>query len=245
MERRGPAERASGAATGASGAASAAGAAGPAGPTGSASPARSVGAASAEVAHAHRSPRGRSLLTLLLAVAAAAASTVPTVVGVQASRAWNARPYPVGNVHVVMQAQRNDCGPAVIATLAAWSGSALDLPTVSAAARLGPDGVSLAEFARLASLLELGGAWYRVPTHGLPALRAPFVAHLRVRPEAPGREALPVGGRSDALGHLVAVRAITSHAVVVADPAAGAYVVSLSEFSRAYSGRAFLIGGRS
>lgn len=175
------------------------------------------------------SRRWRSLVPILTTLAAAAVLTLPTALGAQASRAWNATPYPLGSVPVVLQSQRNDCGPAVVATLAAWSGSRLELASVTAAARLAPDGLSLGEFARLADRFGFPGTWYRVGPADLAGLPLPFVAHMNVVGSAP-------------LGHLVAVRAVTRGAVTVADPAVGAYVLPLDAFARRFSGRVFLLG---
>ncbi len=178
----------------------------------------------------HRAaPGSRRVLALsTAAVLAAAVLTLPTAIGAHASRAWNAAPYAIGSVPVVLQSQRNDCGPAVIATLAAWSGLTLDPASVAAAARLGADGLSLGEFARLADRFGFPGTWFRVGSAELAELPTPFVAHLNVTGSTP-------------LGHLVAVRAVTRGAVTVADPAVGAYVISLEAFARRFSGRVYLL----
>jgi ABC-type bacteriocin/lantibiotic exporter with double-glycine peptidase domain len=161
-------------------------------------------------------------------LAAAAVLTLPTALGAHASRAWNAAPYALDSVPVVLQSQRNDCGPAVVATLAAWSGRRLELASVVASAPLGPDGLSLGEFARLADRFGFPGTWYRIGPGDLAGLPTPFVAHMTVAGSAP-------------LGHLVAVRAVTRGAVTVADPAVGAYVLPLDAFTRRFSGRVFLL----
>ncbi len=169
----------------------------------------------------------RAVALFVASLAAAAVVALPIAIASHASRVWNAAPYLLESVPVVMQSQRNDCGPAVVATLAAWSGLALDLASVTAAAQLGPDGLSLGEFARLADRFGFSGAWYRVAAADLVGLQTPFVAHLTLPGTVP-------------LGHLVAVRAVTRGTVTVADPAIGAYVIPLEAFARRFSGRVFL-----
>ncbi len=174
--------------------------------------------------------RRRSLRLLTAALVAAVTLVAPAVSGARAARAWNAEPYPLASLQVVLQAQRNDCGPAVVATLIAWAGGTGSLADVTAAARLGPDGLSLGEFARLAHAFGLPGGWYRAAMAELAARPGPFVAHL----SAPG----PAG---NGLGHLVVVWAVGNGAVLLSDPAAGAHALPLAAFARRYTGRVYLL----
>ncbi len=132
---------------------------------------------------------------------------------------------PLPGPSVVLQVAEVDCGPALVATLAAWAGRPVGLDAVTAQATLRPEGVSLGEFARLSSLHGLEGAWFAVPGARLASLRAPFVAHLER------------GGA----GHFVAVVALDGHHAVIADPAAGALAGPARALLRDYSGRAFLL----
>jgi predicted double-glycine peptidase len=153
----------------------------------------------------------------------------PSAAGMAASAAWNADVRPVQGLDVVRQSRAASCGPALIATLASWRGSTLSEATVIAQADLGTNGISLAEFARLASLHHLEGAWYHVASSRLRGLATPFVAHLE----------------EDGGGHYVAVVALAADTVVVADPATGVLVGPSATLLRHYSGRAFVLTGRA
>jgi len=168
--------------------------------------------------------RSRPVAAAAVALAAALLAA-PTAAGARATAAWRAAPVPLDPMVVVRQRGEVDCGPALVATLAAWAGRPVPLDEVTARAALGPGGVSLAEFARLADLHGVGGAWYSVPRERLGALRTPFVAHLER------------GGR----GHFVVVVALGSRHAVVADPAAGGVAAPAAELLRHYSGRVFLL----
>ncbi len=166
----------------------------------------------------------RPLSALVTCALAALALAAPAWAGARATRAWAAAPVPLDGPAVVRQAGEADCGPALVATLAAWAGRPVPLALVTAEASLGPGGVTLAEFARLASLHGVPGTWHAVPRARLADLRTPFVAHLQR------------GGR----GHFVAVVALGAHAVV-ADPLAGPVAAPADALLRDYSGRVFLL----
>jgi ABC-type bacteriocin/lantibiotic exporter with double-glycine peptidase domain len=99
--------------------------------------------------------------------------------------------------------------------------------TVLAQADIGAQGISLAEFTRVASLHRLEGAWYHVESSRLRGLPTPFVAHLA----------------EDDGGHYVAVVAHSHDTVVVVDPAAGVLVGPSATLLRRYSGRAYVLTG--
>jgi len=130
-----------------------------------------------------------------------------------------------------MQSQENTCGPAVLATLSGWLGAPRAENELVALAQLGPTGLTLSEFARLADQVGLGGAWYQVRSTELHHVPAPFVAHLRAHT---GSE----------LGHLVAVAGVAHGYVSVADPAAGAHVAPLRAFARRFTGRVYVLEER-
>jgi len=178
----------------------------------------SVAAAAARYARRALAPAVLALIVALLG---------PAARGARATHSWASSPVALDGLRVVRQAREDDCGPALVATLAAWSGRPVGLDAVSAQAALGPegDGVSLAEFARLASLHGASGAWYAVPERHLGALPTPFVAHLQA------------GGA----GHFVAVVAHGRGFAVVADPASGARAGLAAVLLRHYSGRAFVL----
>lgn len=165
------------------------------------------------------------LARTLGACAALAALGVPAVLGVTRSAAWNAKPVALPGVEVVLQSEENACGPAVIATLTAWSGQPVEEGALLALAHMGPTGITLAEFARLASLVGLPGVWYRVSLRELARLPTPFVAQLE----------------KDGVGHFVAVLGVRHGFAIVADPAVGALSGSLAGTLPGFSGRVFLL----
>lgn len=170
-----------------------------------------------------RRPYTASLATILLL----ALVMLPSAVGIAASAAWNADTRPVVGLDMRLQTQPSSCGPALIAALSTLHGRPLDESHVLAKASMGEDGVSLAEFARLASLHDLDGAWYRVERDRLEQLPLPYVAHLDT-----------VAG-----GHYVAIVAVGGGAVVVLDPAVGAVVGPAASLLGRFSGRVFLLDG--
>ncbi|HRP48169.1 MAG TPA: cysteine peptidase family C39 domain-containing protein [Trueperaceae bacterium] len=191
----------------------------------------SHGSRSRGLAAVRRSAAPLSLCILLASSVIAA----PAYFGARASLAWNATPFSVSSVPTVLQVARNDCGPAALAALLIWADRATPLATITSAARLGPDGISLGEFARVADAFGLTGAWYHLQADRLATVGTPFVAHVTA--------AAPSGASQ--LGHLVVVWAAGSGAVLLSDPAVGASVMPLDEFARRYTGRAYVLGADS
>ncbi len=166
----------------------------------------------------------------LIAVAASLALVfVPGAWGVAASASWNGEPRPLQHLPVVRQSQRASCGPAALATLSNWLGQPRTEAELIAEADMGPTGVTLGEFARLAAHTGLPGSWYRVGAAQLHLVPAPFVAHL------------DDGAAGGELGHLVVVAGVGHGYVVVADPAEGAYVGPVRAFARRFTGRVFVL----
>src|SRR5690606_24928094 len=174
---------------------------------------------------------GRFAARALLALASLAVLVVPPAVGIANSARWNAAAVPVSGLPVVLQSEPVSCGPAVIATVASWLAAPLSEAEVLVAAMetgaFGEAGISLAEFANLASLFELPGNWFRVGRDDLGRLATPFVAHL----EGPDG------------GHFVAVQDIRHGFALVADPAIGALIGSLATTLPGFSGRVYLLRG--
>jgi ABC-type bacteriocin/lantibiotic exporter with double-glycine peptidase domain len=164
-----------------------------------------------------------ALATLLLAVV-----VVPGSVGVAASAAWNGAPVTLPGLQVVPQTHLNSCGPATLATLSTWLGNPRTEAELLQAADVGPTGVTLSEFARLAHQIGLPGTWYQVQPANLHLVPTPFVAHLE-------------GAGAAGLGHLVAVAAVSHGYVTVADPASGAHVSPLRAFARRFTGRVYVL----
>lgn len=158
----------------------------------------------------------------------------PGARGVTASAAWNAATQPLERLPVVRQTQPTSCGPASLATLSTLLGTPRTEAELLALARMSEGGVTLAEFARLAHLVDLKGAWYSVDAPLLARAPTPFVAHLSA----------PAGERpAPELGHMVVVVAVSHGYAVIADPAEGAFVAPLSSLARRFSGRVYLLEG--
>lgn len=170
--------------------------------------------------------RARGVLRVVLAVAALASLApvfVPAAAAIAANVAADAAPMPVVDLDAVRQTRWNTCGPAAVATLASWLGRPTSEADVLGIARLGDDGISLAEFTRLADLRGVPGSWYRAEPASLGSVPTPFVAHLTAPDD-----------------HFVVVRAVVRSYVVMADPAVGAVVVPLRALVRRFGGRVFV-----
>lgn len=174
---------------------------------------------------------GRKVGLAVLLAAVLAVGPAVSAVGIIKSRAWRSAallldPAP-GLPRVERQGSPVGCGPAVLATLLRWAGTPIPLAQVMAEAELRADGITLAEFARLAQRHGLHGTWYEVPLVDLDRLPLPFVAHLR-----------------SSGGHFVIVRELDRRFALVADPAKGLVIEARSSLARAFTGRAFLLSGR-
>lgn len=150
---------------------------------------------------------------------------VPVVHGARTTHEWASAPRTVEGLPVVRQQGRFDCGPALLTTLARWAGVRVSLADVLALSDVGPTGMSLAEFSRVATALGMPGGWYEVPRSVLDEVSAPFVAHFWA---------------TEDLGHYAAVVSLGHGLALVADPARGAVVGGAAELLGTYSGRAFL-----
>jgi ABC-type bacteriocin/lantibiotic exporter with double-glycine peptidase domain len=129
----------------------------------------------------------------------------------------------LGWTGVVRQSDTNTCGPAVIATLLEMRGAKVNDEEVTGRANLGPEGVTLAEFARLAGVYGLPGHWFRSSEHDLNELTLPAVVHL-----------------SNSSGHFALLLRLVGDHVQLADPARGMLLVPLPTFRNEWSGRIFL-----
>lgn len=164
------------------------------------------------------------MLRTTAVVAALGLLAIPPGLGIARSAAWSSAPFHVAGIEVVIQSHELGCGPAVIATLLALAGRPVSEEAVLSRAELGSDGISLAEFVRLASLFHLPGAWYRAELAELDNLTTPFVAHLQA------------GERS----HFVAVLGLRNGYAVIADPSAGALAGPTARLLARFSGRVFV-----
>ncbi len=166
------------------------------------------------------------LALLALDLAAAASLTLPAVRGqVLAAEAMNAV-VAVPALPVTLQSLPNSCGPAAVATLARWLLAAeVTEEAVLGQAALLAEGISLGEFARLASLHGIEGAWFQVGPAALARIATPFALHLTR------------AGR----GHFVLVLHLSGQLALVADPAEGGLVMPLARLAAEFSGRVFVI----
>lgn len=170
----------------------------------------------------------RPLALVATFATAAAALAAPAVRGqALASAAMNAS-LAVPELYVALQSLPNSCGPAAVATLATWldpAGEPVSEEEVLAQAELAPTGISLGEFARLASLHGISGVWFRVKPSSLTRLSTPFAAHLT----------------RGAQGHFVIVLHVKGELALIADPAEGGRVAPLSALAAEFTGLVFLI----
>ena len=139
----------------------------------------------------------------------------------------NAAATPAGQVSlgwsgVVRQTLHNTCGPALLASLLVASGEPGTELGVAQLARLGPQGVTLAEFGRLADGLGFPGAWYEAGSARPDSLPLPFVAHL-----------------DQPAGHFVLITDSSAGLIRMSAPVRGQVAVSVADFRRLWSGRAW------
>jgi ABC-type bacteriocin/lantibiotic exporter with double-glycine peptidase domain len=157
-----------------------------------------------------------ALLALLLA-------GLPVALNPGFSRDYRSVELQLGWTGVTRQTLRSSCGPALVAALATRAGQALTEHEVVAQARLGGNGVTLAELARLLQLHGFSGDWFRLSPGQLPQLPGPFIAHT-----------------VQAGGHFVLVEANRRSHLVVMDPARGRRALSPAAFLSDWSGNAFV-----
>lgn len=151
---------------------------------------------------------------------------LPTLFGTVLSGTLSRDPVlELGWFGVVRQTAVNTCGPAVIATLLSWRGIETTDSEVAAEVELRPQGVSLADFARLATEFGVPGRWFKA-THldELEGLPLPVVVHLR-----------------GSFGHFAILRADAGSHVHLADPARGNVLVPKARFLREWTGRSFIL----
>lgn len=164
----------------------------------------------------------RLVAPVLVVMAGLAFVVAGTSAGAAASaRAAASQEAAVGWAFVVRQTMANTCGPALLATLLLRAGVPASEQALAARAYLTAEGMTLAEFARLAELVGFPGVWLRAGGRaGLP--RAPFVAHF--------------GGA----GHFVLVEFTAHDLVLIADPARGRVALAPAAFRALWSQRAFV-----
>src|SRR5690625_3435405 len=100
-------------------------------------------------------PRGylkfNALLRAAVPVILLAALVAPTLAGAVSTHMERQEAVDFGWGDVVRQSQENSCGPALLATLLNRTGTPVDESELISAADLGPTGITLGEFSRLAA----------------------------------------------------------------------------------------------
>jgi ABC-type bacteriocin/lantibiotic exporter with double-glycine peptidase domain len=127
---------------------------------------------------------------------------------------------------LVRQRWGNDCGPAALATVAAYHGSPLDYDDFSNRIALDRNGTNLLALSRIAERLGFRAEGVRASYDAIPKCTLPAIAHIRSG----------VGGR-----HFVVVYRWTSAHVVLADPAVGLRKLSRRTFCRRSTGYLLII----
>lgn len=149
---------------------------------------------------------------------------LPTVRGLLLGGHGRSQILELGWTGVVAQTSPNTCGPAVLATLLQMEGNPVSETTIALQADLLPEGVTLAEFARLSATLGLPGNWFEIKrSPRLAELPVPSVIHSN-------------GSR----GHFSIFLGSSGGFVRLADPARGGLIVRTSTFRRMWSGRLFV-----
>jgi ABC-type bacteriocin/lantibiotic exporter with double-glycine peptidase domain len=127
---------------------------------------------------------------------------------------------------LVRQREGNDCGPAALATIAAYHGCSFaydDLAEEIALDRGGTDLLTLSVVARRIGFHTQG---IKVSYDDIPQCRLPAIAHVHRW----------VGG-----GHFVVIYRCTPTRVVLGDPAAGLQTISRTAFCRRSTGYLLII----
>ena len=128
----------------------------------------------------------------------------------------------IGWEDVTRQRYDNSCGPAVIATLTAWSGQSVSEESIVSSTELTSDGIPLGEFSRLAARYGLSGTWSHTSYGQLQKQSLPLVVHLE-----------------EPLGHFAIVRGFGKDHIYLSDPTKGNLLYSKKDFLALWSGRAF------
>jgi ABC-type bacteriocin/lantibiotic exporter with double-glycine peptidase domain len=137
---------------------------------------------------------------------------------------WDGQQYVLGWEGVAWQRDYRSCGPAVVTTLLqVFYNKDLSYYDVLNQTQLGPEGISLAQFQRLAGHFGIQGSWFKTEKKTeLDRLPMPLVAHL-----------------DHPVPHYVVVESSYDGFVLVADPAKGRILYPKQVFDGLWSGRIF------
>jgi ABC-type bacteriocin/lantibiotic exporter with double-glycine peptidase domain len=136
-------------------------------------------------------------------------------------RGASSRDFPL-----VRQSWGNDCGPAALATVAAYHGCPFDYDDFSSEHALDRQGTNLLALSQIAERLGFQAQGIRASYDAIPNCTLPAIAHMRGR----------VGG-----GYFVVVHRWTAAHVVLADPAVGLRKLSRRAFCRRSTGYLLII----
>ena len=120
-------------------------------------------------------------------------------------------------IPVVLQTEASECGLACIAMVLAQHGTVTDLPALRARHGAVPQGMTVADLARVAAAEQLSTRAVRAEVHELAQLRLPCILHWD-------------------LGHFVVLREVRRDRYVVLDPAQGERTLTREELSPRFSG---------
>jgi|GEM_PF-3522250 len=170
-----------------------------------------------------RPPRSWPLHTKGLLVAALLLTLlVPTANGALRTEVGPVESVSLGWADVVPQSQANSCGPALLATMLKRDGVEVSEAQLIAAANMGPGGVSLAEFSRLAASHGLEGEWLQSLNRSIRTLSTPAVLHT-----------------NSGSGHFILIEQLAGSYAVVTDPAAGRELRPVAKIEEQWPGYFF------
>jgi ABC-type bacteriocin/lantibiotic exporter with double-glycine peptidase domain len=127
---------------------------------------------------------------------------------------------------LVRQSLGIDCGPAALATVAAYHGRPVDYDEFRTEVTLDRDGIDYLALSQIAERLGFRAQGAKASYDGIASCTLPAIAHLRRR----------FGG-----GHFVVVHRWTSTHVVLADPAVGLRKLSRRAFCRRSTGYLLIV----
>lgn len=120
---------------------------------------------------------------------------------------------------VTRQSKQNSCGPALLSTISRIVHEPTTEYQLIAKASMAIEGITLAEFARLADGLRYSGMWLHVEPRDGGSLPIPAVVHL----ETP-------------VGHYAILTTSTDSVAVIKDPSMGLVAISQNQFAKRWSG---------
>lgn len=131
-------------------------------------------------------------------------------------------------VPIVLQRDTTDCGPAVLAMIAAYHGKRVSIARLRELAGTDRQGTTMAGLISASEQVGFSARAVRAAAESLPGIPLPAVAHWKEN------------GRN----HYVVLCHIARKTVVVADPATGKRKLTLDEFHRCWTGVLLLLGNK-